>query len=124
MLDGALCMRPAESSRRVLLLLLVALEDVEQEGGLGPLCCMKTLKSRESRPGTQKGPQSEERRKGGGGARRGATRTAAQTEGHSSNGVLGSSAKAVDARHTGGGVSSRTFDHILSSWRVSKWSTG
>ena len=34
MLDGALCMRPAESSRRVLLLLLVALEDVEQEGGL------------------------------------------------------------------------------------------
>ena len=34
MLDGALCMRFAESSRRVLLLLLVALEDVEQEGGL------------------------------------------------------------------------------------------
>ena len=63
----------------------------------------------------------EERRKGRGGARRDA---AAQTEGHSSNGVLGSSAKAVDARHTGGDVSSRTFDHILSSWRVSKWSTG
>ena len=78
MLDGALCMRFAESSR--LLLLLVALEDVEQEGVAWPLCCMKTsvttLKSRVTPWHANGTATARNRVRSGakGGAGRGATR--------------------------------------------------
>ena len=81
MLDGALHEARRISSRRaLLLLLLVALEDVEQEGVAWPLCCMKTsvttLKSRVTPWHANGTATARNRVRSGakGGAGRGATR--------------------------------------------------